>query len=89
MFSYAKSWLTGKKAATEEEESKGAPSDKKASDGAVSDQDVLSLFMPSDMQEEMFCFTMGDCELHKLVQRHNGQMKECEFLHTSVHVTSM
>jgi hypothetical protein len=20
--------------------------------------------MPEEMQEEMFCFTMGDCELH-------------------------
>ena len=53
------------------------------------EDDVLNQFMPGDMQEEMFCFTAGDCELHKLVPRHQQQSKECVFMNTSVHLASM
>ena len=41
------------------------------------------------MQEEMFCFTMGQCELHQLIPRDGKHVKECEFLRSSTHVTSM
>ena len=46
--------------------------------------------MPEEMQEEMFCFTMGDCELHRLLPTQAGrQLKQCVFMNTSVHLTSM
>ena len=37
----------------------------------------------------MFCFTMGECELHQLVPRHDRQLKECEFMRTNIHITAM
>lgn len=55
----------------------------------ATEQDLLNQFMPEEMQEEMFCFTMGDCELHKIVPRHDRQIKECEYMRASVHITSM
>lgn len=50
--------------------------------------------MPETMQEEMFCFTMGNCQLHQLKPRKAAkggllQNKECVFLKASIHVTSM
>jgi hypothetical protein len=32
-------------------------------------EDVLEKLMPENMQEEMFCFTMGNCELHQIKPR--------------------
>lgn len=55
----------------------------------TNEQDLLNQFMPGEMQEEMMCFTMGDCELHKLMPRHDRQSKECEFMRTSIHLTTM
>ena len=63
--------------------------DQQPGNAAVSEEDVLNLYMPEEMQEEMFCFTMGDCEMHQLVSRHDRQFKECEFMHASVHITAM
>lgn len=37
----------------------------------------------------MFCFTMGDCELHTIKAGHGRQVKECEFMRASLHITSM
>ena len=51
--------------------------------------DILAENMPEDQQEEMFCFTMGDCELHTVKAKHERQVKECEFMRTSIHITSM
>ena len=56
--------------------------------------DVLEKLMPEAMQEEMFCFTMGGCELHQLKHRKAAkgsilQAKECVFMKASIHVTSM
>ena len=45
--------------------------------------------MPEEMQEELMCFTMGDCELHKMVSRHDRQVKSCEFMRTSIHIAAM
>lgn len=48
--------------------------------------DMLERQMPEAMQEEMFCFTMGDCELYQLkprLKKHTNpqicQIKECVF----------
>ena len=51
--------------------------------------DIVGQLMPEDQQEEMCCFTMGDCELHSLKPKHNRQEKQCEFMRASIHVTSM
>jgi hypothetical protein len=56
-------------------------------------EDVLEKLMPEDMQEEMFCFTMGNCELHQIKPRQAKgaikQTKECLFMKASIHLTSM
>ena len=74
------SWIVGKifgKGGTDQAYSEIPPSD------------VLAENMPEDQQEEMFCFTMGDCELHTVKPKHDQQIKECEFMRTSLHITSM
>ena len=46
--------------------------------------------MPEEMQEEMFCFTMGDCELSEIKPNQRGtQTKTCEFINASIHITQM
>ena len=57
-------------------------------------EDVLEKLMPEAMQEEMFCFTMGNCELHQIKPRQTTkgaikQTKECVFMKASIHITSM
>ena len=52
-------------------------------------EDVLDRLMPREWLEEMYCFTMGDVELHNLREKNGKQMKECEFMSASVHITSM
>ena len=47
------------------------------------------MFMPEDMQEQLLCFTIGKCELHKLIPKNDGQLKQCEFMNASVHITSV
>ena len=55
----------------------------------ATEEDILNQFMPEGMQEEMFCFTMGDCELHEMVSHTGRQLKKCEFMNSSLHLTSM
>ena len=57
-------------------------------------EDVLEKLMPEEMQEEMFCFTLGDAELYQLKPKqgqlpHIKQVKECVFMKASIHLTSM
>ena len=57
-------------------------------------EDVLEKLMPEEMQEEMFCFTLGDCELYQLKPKQGKkadikQVKECVFMKASIHLTSM
>jgi hypothetical protein len=57
-------------------------------------EDVLEKLMPEAMQEEMFCFTMRNCELHQIKPRQTTkgaikQTKECVFMKASIHITSM
>ena len=57
---------------------------------AASEEDLLNHCMPEEMQEEMFCFTMGDCELSELKpSQHGRQVKTCEFINASIHITQM
>ena len=74
------SWIVGKIFG------KGGETPATAGDGP---SDVLADNMPQNEQEEMFCFTMGDCELHTLKAGHGGQVKACEFMRASLHITSM
>ena len=55
----------------------------------ISEEDILNAHMPVEMQEELFCFTMGDCSLHGLNSYQDKQKKTCEFIHTSIHITTM
>ena len=52
-------------------------------------EDILGKYMSADMQEEMFCFTMGECQLYNLVRKGDRQSKECEFINASVNITSI
>ena len=58
---------------------------------ANSEEDMLNQCMPEELQEEMFCFTMGDCELSELrANPQNGtQTKKCEFINASIHIAQM
>ena len=57
---------------------------------ACSEEDFLNQCMPEEMQEEMFCFTMGDCELFEIRANPNGtQTKKCEFINASIHIAQM
>ena len=57
----------------------------------VSEEDMLNQCMPEELQEEMFCFTMGDCELSEIsTNKSTGmQTKKCEFINSSIHITQM
>lgn len=44
--------------------------------------------MPEEMQEEMFCFTLGDGQFYKFTPKHNKQIKECLFQKASVGMAS-
>ena len=73
MFTKMKSALFG---GAENSEAQASSSPLKAqtidggSEPTINEEDILNAFMPEEMQEEMFCFTMGDCELYKIVPRH-------------------
>jgi hypothetical protein len=75
------SWLVGKILG------KGGNDKQEEPEGQVTD--IVGQLMPEEQQEEMCCFTMGDCELHSLKPKHKRQTKECEFMRASIHITSM
>ena len=54
-----------------------------------SEEDLLNMCMPEEMQEEMFCFTMGDCEFSEIKPAHQKQLKKCEFMNASIHIAQM
>jgi len=56
----------------------------------VSEEAMLNQCMPGEMQEEMFCFTMGDCQFSELLPNNQGrQTKKCEFINAGVHIAQM
>ena len=90
MFAKMKTALFGASA-----DNTGKEPDSRAEEGdenqepTFNEEDILNTFMPEEMQEEMYCFTMGDSELHKLVPKHGKQMQECQFMRASIHLTCM
>ena len=62
----ATSKIFGGGEAAPEEEQKHDPA------GVNSEEDILNQCMPDEMQEEMFCFTMGDCQLSEIRPNHQA-----------------
>lgn len=68
----------------EQEQTKGEES------SAPNEEDILNQCMPAELQEEMFCFTMGECQLHTLALNLAGkQTMTCEFMNAGIHIAQM
>lgn len=49
-------------------------------------QDVLAEHIPEEVLEQVFCFTLADCQLFTIKSKAGRQIKECEFIESSLRI---